>query len=869
MSLSINTNLMARNTARHLDNSYSRLSTSVRRLASGLRVNSAADDAAGLAIRELMRADVASLHQGMRNANDAISMIQTADGALAVIDEKLIRMKELAEQAATGTYDSTQRMMISSEYQAMAAEIDRIARATDFNGIKLLDGSLSGAHNGKGLASTGAMKIHFGSGNDSAEDYYYVEIGACTAAALGLDTASVVGNGTVIREKVEVVTKEKMTYTPQESYIVYTDPDTGHKYFTDGDYYFSSVGSNGSFLDWETDREIIERLETEQKTEKSTVGYAVYVDPVTNLEYFTKDGARTFNSDPYDPEGSLLDPGNPAHKAILDRLQVSRKTLDVYTIWRVYNDPAGKSFYTCDGGHSFVENYRYPSANILDSNNASDKSVIDTFKPSLVEKSNILMESFHFKEFYDPVTSRPYYQYENEKKELIYVSNHHMPYDTELDPVADKVLIDRLLPAVKKEYQSFKYETYFDSAAKRYLYSLDGGNTFIHNINDPLSFVNITSDKLDFVPEESTGNINCDVYEDTANGNKRYFSKDGGKTFFDDLGDFNGSVLDIHDPNYASIVANFKKIDSSVTIKPTFEAYHDSITDTLYYTCDGGKTFVKFIYTGGYDVVLDISNATDKSIIDRLTAVRKITSATIYFDVYKDPADNNKLYYTRTNGDHTIFVSDKKKPTDIALDYKNTPDQPVIDRLDPVQLEFSSSIKIPWPDIKYDIYVDNVTGKYYYSPDSGKSFTFNPDNPNVSGHYVTDKQILDRLQPVVKSKVSIRYVDRIIPGDSVAGAAISTQQAAQHALVGIDRAIVSKDKIRAHLGALQNRLENTVSNLSIQAENLQASESRISDTDVATEMTEFVRSQILSQTGVAMLAQANSLPRMLVSLIGG
>ena len=104
---------------------------------SGLRINSAADDAAGLAIRELMRADVSTLNQGIRNANDAISMIQGADGALAVIDEKLIRMKELAEQAATGTYNSTQRLMIDSEFQAMGAEIDRIARATDFNGIHL------------------------------------------------------------------------------------------------------------------------------------------------------------------------------------------------------------------------------------------------------------------------------------------------------------------------------------------------------------------------------------------------------------------------------------------------------------------------------------------------------------------------------------------------------------------------------------------------------------------------------------------------------------------------------------------------------------------------------------------------------------
>lgn len=186
MSLIINHNTMAAATARTLNVQYGKLSAATQRLSSGLRVNSAADDAAGLAIRELQRADIATLRQGARNANDAISLIQTADGALQIIDEKLIRMKELAEQAATGTYDSTQRLMIDSEFQAMASEIDRIAHATDFNGIHLLDGNLAGQHDGSGLNSSGAMKIHFGTGNDCAEDYYYVEIPSSTMLGLGL-----------------------------------------------------------------------------------------------------------------------------------------------------------------------------------------------------------------------------------------------------------------------------------------------------------------------------------------------------------------------------------------------------------------------------------------------------------------------------------------------------------------------------------------------------------------------------------------------------------------------------------------------------------------------------------------------------------
>ena len=194
----INHNGMATNVANTLTSHYSNLQTSTERLSSGMRVNSAADDAAGLAISELMRADVAALNQGVRNANDGISLIQTADGALGVIDEKLIRMKELAEQAATGTYDSTQRLMIESEYQQMASEITRIANATDFNGLKLLDGSLSSAtHDGSGLEATGKMKIHFGTANDSAEDYYYIQIGTCTASALGVGSEAV-GNGRTV-----------------------------------------------------------------------------------------------------------------------------------------------------------------------------------------------------------------------------------------------------------------------------------------------------------------------------------------------------------------------------------------------------------------------------------------------------------------------------------------------------------------------------------------------------------------------------------------------------------------------------------------------------------------------------------------------
>jgi flagellin len=147
--LAIKNNLMAVNSARHLSNSYDALSRSVERLSSGLRINNAKDDAAGLAVRELMRADLVVTEQGIRNAHDGISMLQTMEGAMAVVDDNLVRMQQLAEQAATGSYSAAQRGIMENEFSEMRAEIDRIAGATTFNGIKMLDNSAS-------------VSIHFG-----------------------------------------------------------------------------------------------------------------------------------------------------------------------------------------------------------------------------------------------------------------------------------------------------------------------------------------------------------------------------------------------------------------------------------------------------------------------------------------------------------------------------------------------------------------------------------------------------------------------------------------------------------------------------------------------------------------------------------
>ena len=143
MSMVIGTNIASLSAQRHLSNSRADMETSMERLASGKRINSAMDDAAGLAITHKLESKITGLNQGVRNANDGISMLQTAEGALEETSAILIRMKELATQASSSTYSSTDRDSMDLEFQALLSEITRISATTDFNGTQLLQNDSS------------------------------------------------------------------------------------------------------------------------------------------------------------------------------------------------------------------------------------------------------------------------------------------------------------------------------------------------------------------------------------------------------------------------------------------------------------------------------------------------------------------------------------------------------------------------------------------------------------------------------------------------------------------------------------------------------------------------------------------------------
>lgn len=174
--LSVNTNVASLNAQRNLAKTQVALNQSLQRLSSGLRINSAADDAAGLAISEGMKAQIKSMNQAVRNANDGVSLVQTAEGALNEVSNILGRMRELTTQAATGTVDSAQRSYIASEFGQLANEITRIASATNFNGIKLTG------------AAASTINIQVGTGA-CAFDTITISLAPMDATTLGVDTA--------------------------------------------------------------------------------------------------------------------------------------------------------------------------------------------------------------------------------------------------------------------------------------------------------------------------------------------------------------------------------------------------------------------------------------------------------------------------------------------------------------------------------------------------------------------------------------------------------------------------------------------------------------------------------------------------------
>lgn len=183
MGLRVNSNIASLNAQRSLSTTTERLQANYRRLSTGLRISTASDDAAGLAISERFRAQIRSTNQAIRNAQDGISLTQTGEGALNEVSSILIRMRELSIQASNGTVSDADRATLNQEFSDLINEIDRIAQSTTFNGVKLLDGTGS------------TLTFQVGTGTTEGIDTIQLSTSDTLASTLGLSTLDIGSGG--------------------------------------------------------------------------------------------------------------------------------------------------------------------------------------------------------------------------------------------------------------------------------------------------------------------------------------------------------------------------------------------------------------------------------------------------------------------------------------------------------------------------------------------------------------------------------------------------------------------------------------------------------------------------------------------------
>jgi len=198
MPMTINTNVQSLNAQRNLGSSQASLATSMQRLSSGLRINTARDDAAGLAIADRMNAQIKGITVAVRNANDGISLAQTAEGALSTVTDVLQRMRELAVQAQNGSNGTSDRANLDTEYQQLSAEITRIAAQTKFNGTAIVG------------ASAGAQTFQIGANNG---DTLTITTSTVTTVGGGLTTAALASTAVAALDTaLDTITSSRATY---------------------------------------------------------------------------------------------------------------------------------------------------------------------------------------------------------------------------------------------------------------------------------------------------------------------------------------------------------------------------------------------------------------------------------------------------------------------------------------------------------------------------------------------------------------------------------------------------------------------------------------------------------------------------------
>ena len=746
MGLTINTNVMSLNAQRNLGTSQSQLAKSMQRLSSGLRINSAKDDAAGLGISDRMTSQIRGLNQAVRNSNDGISLAQTAEGALQETTNILQRMRELAVQSANDTNSASDRSSLQAEVNQLKQEMTRIAETTQFNGKNLLDGTLTSAQFQVGANANQTISFGINSarsadlGNNSLTTNNDVGIEAATYSAAAISTSSTSGAGTGGLAAANLTTARTNALAAQNITFTLSDGSTGTAALTAG---MSAVAAKG-----------------EIDTATGATSTATYSSNAVTVD---------FTMGTWDSTG-------PA-----DTLSLSING----TAFSLTATGAGQAGFNTDLSNAIAgwNTANSGTTGVTLSATGNDLTITSTTGYN-VELSGLTLAN-------GAATTATY-------------TGANSVTGTLTDGANASAFVQR--------------------ASATYAFATSDG---VVSATSSGSVLGVTAG------EEGLGGIGLT----SASGNNNV-----GAQTLTVVGKEGSQTVDITAGDTAAVVAqkvNAVSSDTGVTATARTQATLSNLSN------DGS---VSFTLQGTNTSAISI-NATvlADDLTNLVTAINEQSGNTGITATLS--ADKASIALEQSSG-YNIRIAD--------FEHSGA----VTDTLGG-GTEVSQSMKISGTEGAGTTLYDGGTtaeGSQFDSTVVGGEVSFSSSAGfNVTSSVDSTGQSLFNTAANGANVSTLQSIDNID---------ITSVEGAANAIKSIDGAIMQIDNMRGDLGAVQNRFESTIANLSNVAENLSAARSRILDADIAQETSNMTKQNILQQAGVSILAQANQAPQLALSLLG-
>jgi len=852
----INTNFPSLNAQRNLNTSQSSLQTSLQRLSSGLRINSAKDDAAGLAISNRFTSQIKGLTQAVRNANDGISLAQTAEGALAESTNILQRVRELSIQSANSTNSSQDRLSLQSEVNQLVSELDRIANTTTFNGLKLLDGSFT------------AQSFQIGA---EANQTINVNVSGATADTIGINKVNTDNTDVGL----EVATSGFSVATSTTAFNTAASDATSTAALATlmGDQVISVTGPGGTTT--------------------------VNVDAASNNRD-ASDIATALNN--INGVRATAEPNSASFAATAAPTNANNG--DVVTFDLV----------TGDGAQSESISFTVDTATYTTDFNAAVQTAVDAINVSNGNDGDLT-----FNATTQTLTSAKganvgIENFDVDDNASITLSN--FVDDTSNDGTGLTFTIDGNAVAVVTSMAGSQNS--IASAVQTQINAIGGITATLNGAGTGVIVSSTAEGGLDIatlaVSGGTTGDGGFDVAANTGTTASATVLREGATV---------ASTI-------ASVVVETDTISfAGQTVTETGGAGNEAAIQVGNLTVlmeDAGiniqsdEVLATSIINAaaGVNATLTAGSAQSDVSGGNFTAAQTLTisgDATGTVDVAKDStaaqiaASINKIADStgvNANATTTATISNLDADGIVSLTLNGSTISANVTSTDLSELATAINDKSGATGVSASISVDGSSIELTHSTGEDIDFlNFSHSAANVNtatvvsarvtgseGSHVTlqDGTALDLDSTVVGGNVEIQSNGSFTIASNVDSSAggmfsgnandinasalqtvntidISTKTGANLAIDITDGALAKVDSIRADLGAIQNRFSSTISNLNTAVENFSAARSRIQDTDFAAETANLTRSQVLQQAGVAMLAQANSLPQLVLSLL--